>query len=222
MIETKAVFFDWDGTLVDTIPTLFKSHNMVRIDYGFEPYTREQFFENIQFSSRELYPRIYGPESDNALKKLYDYVEKIHLQELTTLSGAADLLDMLHTQEYGLAVISNKRHEYLLREINHLGWNGYFRAAGGAGYADDDKPSAAPVQKALMETNLTPSDIVYVGDTETDMKTAKAVGCRSVLVLNDENKDHLLSKYNPDYVVNNCAELSSLLNRTEKQKINTK
>ncbi len=219
-IDTKAVFFDWDGTLVDTIPTLFKSHNMVRTSYGFDPFTKAQFFENVQFSSRELYPRLYGEYAEDALKKLYDFVEEIHLQELVELPHALALLKMLHAQGIIIGVISNKKHEYLLREIEHLGWGKYIEVAGGAGYAEQDKPSAAPILKALAHTNLTPDDIIYVGDTETDLKTAIATKCRSVLVLNNEDKDVLLQKYYPHYVVNDCMALSELLISMDGSEIN--
>lgn len=212
--KTKAIFFDWDGTLVDTIPTLFKSHNMVRQDYGFEPFTKEQFFENVQFSSRELYPRLYGDDADAALTKLYNFVEDIHLQELTPLPYALELIKALHAQNYIIGIISNKKHKYLIREVSHLGWDKYVSVMGGAGYAAQDKPNAAPLLKALTHVNITPESMMYVGDTETDLKAARATQCLSALILNNENKDSLLKKYNPNYVVNDCAALSELLTKT--------
>lgn len=209
--HAKALFFDWDGTLVNTIPTLYKSHNRVRVSYGYEPFSMAEFFENVQYSSRELYPRLYGENAEEALARLYDFVAECHLQELEQLPYALNLLEKLHEQNIVIGIISNKKHEYLVREVEHLGWHKYAAIYGGAGYAETDKPTAAPLLKALKHVGLEPADMIYIGDTVTDLKAAQATNCRSALVLNGENKEELLTHYKPDYVVNDCRDLSDLI-----------
>ena len=49
--EPKAIIFDWDGTLVDTLPGLLTAHNHVRALYGLPVWTEAEFMVNIKFSS---------------------------------------------------------------------------------------------------------------------------------------------------------------------------
>lgn len=203
----KAVFFDWDGTLVNTIPTIFKAHNIVREAYGLPLMDKATFYENVKFSSRESYPRIYQDKAEEALTMLYDVIADIHLNEIETLPHSKDALERLHGEGLTIGIISNKKHEYLLREIDHLGWREFVHVAGGAGYATEDKPSAAPLIKAMQEVSIAPEDMLFVGDTITDILAAKNAGSRIALVMHDETQDALRDEHNPDYTISHCLDL---------------
>lgn len=209
----KAVLFDWDGTLVDTIPGLRMAHNHVRRQMGFPDWTEEQFWENLKRSARELYPDVYGEKSAIALEILYDFVEKNHLDYLSELHNARALLELLSSLEIPCGVVSNKRHEYLIREINHLGWRDFFFDAMGAGIATRDKPAADPLFLMLDRTSrgLLPQEVWMVGDTETDLAAGAAAGCPTVLLTHDKDQGALIRQYSPSYVLRNCGELLALL-----------
>lgn len=215
-----AIFFDWDGTLVDTIPSLFTAHNHVRKHMGYEPWNMEEFYENLRFSSLELYPRIYGDNAPEALKILCDYVEQQHLQHLETLPGAENLLKTLRKKGCKTGIVSNKKHHLLLREVRHLDWHQYIECAVGAGEAEKDKPHADPLLLAFKHAGIQPHpihgwcDVWYIGDTVTDMEVAANAGCKAVLILNGENKDHLIKKFNPFLVVDGCEDLQKTLNNS--------
>jgi phosphoglycolate phosphatase len=213
-LKNKAFFFDWDGTLVDTIPGVLEAHNHVRAHHGLELWTLDWFKVNMRQSARQLYPQIYGEKSQPAIDMLYDYIEKNHLHKLTPLPGAAELLETLSEREIPMAVISNKRHKYLLREIEHMGWNRHFVSAVGAGVAAKDKPDPDPILHALKETGLQANKVIYVGDTETDLQAADGAKCPTVLILNGEDKSALAVKYKPFMVTNDCGTLNAALNQT--------
>lgn len=209
----KAVLFDWDGTLVDTIPGLRVAHNHVRTTLGFEPWTEAQFWQNLKHSARELYPVVYGDKSDKAMEILYDFVDKNHLDYLSELQNARAVLEALNGQGIHCGVVSNKRHEYLMREIKHLGWQDYFFDAMGAGVATRDKPSADPLFLMLDRTSrgLLPQEVWMVGDTETDLAAGMAAGCPTVLITHGKNQDTLIGQFKPLFVVRDCGELLALL-----------
>ena len=96
----KAVLFDWDGTLVDTLPGLRIAHNHVRTYMGFPQWTEEEFRTNLKHSSRELYPRLYGDRWQEAFDELYKFIEDHHLSYLNILPCAQDLLDCLEAHGY--------------------------------------------------------------------------------------------------------------------------
>ena len=87
-----AIFFDWDGTLVNTLPGLRNAHNHVRTSYGYDAWTEAEFRANLRHSARELYPRIYKENADEAIRRLYNYVKTHHLATLEVIDGAVDLL----------------------------------------------------------------------------------------------------------------------------------
>lgn len=212
---TKAVFFDWDGTLVDSLPLLFASHNYVRGVLGYPLWTPEEYRKAIVFSTRELYPRLYGDRAGEAQEMLYNYIRDNHLQALELLDGAQDMIETLFAQGVTMGVVSNKRHDILRREVEHLGWEKYFVVYNGAGVAKADKPSGEPLRYALQEhgKGLSPADVMYVGDTESDLGCATDAGSPVAFIRHGEHERFvdLISQYKPAHVVDTVPELKKIL-----------
>lgn len=217
MIPAKpsAIFFDWDGTLVNTLPGLRNAHNYVRTSYGYDNWTEEEFRANLRHSARELYPHIYKENAPVAIELLYSYVKEHHLASLEVIEGAEALLQHLQGSGMPVALISNKRHDVLMREVQHLGWERYFSACVGAGEAARDKPAADPVRLAIERSGLTVDipNMWYVGDTVTDLQVSASLGCRSVLLLDGENKDALIAEYKPFLILDDCRALHDMVEK---------
>ena len=211
--KPDAIFFDWDGTLVDTLPGLLLAHNHVRAHFDFPLWTRDQFHKEMKYSSRELYPKIYGDRTEEAINILREFMDKEILKYVTPLKNSEVLLRRIHKMGIPIGIVSNKRHEFLLREVAHLGWGKYIAVQAGSGYADQDKPSGAPIRKALGEVGINPEDslVWFVGDTETDLLAAQDSACLSVLILHGTQHPELIEKHSPAYVFNDCQDLLSSL-----------
>ncbi|MCB9995666.1 MAG: HAD family hydrolase [Rhodospirillales bacterium] len=213
--QPKAVFFDWDGTLVDTLPWLLTAHNHVRSALGYEPWTAEEFKKIIRYSSRELYGQLYGEQESRAHDLLTAYMEAHHLDNLHVLADVRPMLEYLNDMGIPTGIVSNKRHSFLIREVSHLGWDPLFRILIGAGFTKKDKPAAEPLLKALESCDLQPgADIWYIGDSETDMLTAQAAGCSAALIRHHHDNEHLIETYSPTYVLDNCGDLLNLLRKS--------
>ena len=213
--KPEAVLFDWDGTLVNTIPGLRLAHNHVRQEFDMPPWTEEEFYRNMKYSSRDIYPKIYGDESDKAISILMQFLKDNHLDHLEVLPGSLELLNLLKKLSYPTALISNKIHEFLLREVSHIGCQDYFFTMVGAGKASRDKPHADPLVFALEkhDSHLNSKNIWYVGDTVTDMLAARNLGCHAVLLTHGKDRNDLVEEYNPLLVANDCGELGSILEK---------
>ncbi|PZQ48030.1 MAG: HAD family hydrolase [Micavibrio aeruginosavorus] len=212
----KAVFFDWDGTLVDSLPLLFAAHNHVRANMGLPLWTREEYAEAIVYSTRELYPKIYGEKSEEAQEMLYSYVQENHLKELILIEGAREVLEYLAEKSVPMGLVSNKRHDVLRREVEHLGWQKFFGVYNGAGAAPRDKPSGEPILYAIGLHPDKPDigNVIYVGDTESDLSAAKEAGCPVIFIRHGKDAEALISLYKPAYVVDSLAELKEVLIKT--------
>lgn len=209
--DYKAIIFDWDGTLVDTCNLVLDAHNHVREYMGKPLWTMDDFMGRASKSAREYYPEIYGDRAEEGQRVLYEFVDEHHLKYLDPMAHATELLDFIKSQNLPIGIVSNKRHQTLLVEIETLGWAHYFDVAIGAGFAPKDKPSPEPLLMAINKINdaMKPSDILYVGDTETDLMTARNTGCPVVLIQSDKPRPDLVAKYKPDHA---WMDVKSFLN----------
>ncbi len=214
--KPDAIFFDWDGTLVDTLPTMTANHNHVLQKFSMDPISMDEAKKRIRKSSRELFPEIFGDKSDEAFQAFYEYVEKTHLDNLAAFDDSQMFLDTIFSMGIPMGIVSNKRHKFLIREISHLGWDKYLVSNIGAGEAAKDKPAPDPLLMAVDKIGLNPqkNEIWYVGDTETDMMAAIAAGFQPIFIEHGlgtrEDCEH--AKIQP-YFVNKLPDLIALVEK---------
>ncbi len=205
----KSVFFDWDGTLVDSLSLLFSAHNHVRETLGYPLWTREEYAKALVYSTRELYPKLYAERALEAQEMLYAFIHANHLKHLRLIDGAKELLEAVVATGAPMGLVSNKRNDVLRREVEHLGWEKYFDVYLGAGVAEKDKPSGAPLLYALAHHSAKPQieHVLYVGDTESDLGCAQDAGCKVAFLMHEPHRHDLVAKYAPAYTAHNLADL---------------
>lgn len=174
--KPKAVYFDWDGTLVDSLAFITKAHNHVRRSLGITPeLTKEEFHYYLGMPRAVIFSELYKERADEGETAFVQYYNDNHLSDIQLIEGAQNLLETLDAQGITLGVVSNKRGNFLREEINHLGWDKYFGTRViGSGDTAEDKPSAMPLEHglSLMSEKLNKNDIWYVGDTDIDLQCA--------------------------------------------------
>ena len=193
-ITPRAVLFDWDNTLVDSWDTIYEALHHTFIIMGHEPWSKEDVRagrDNIHHSLRESFPRIFGDKWEEARDHYRQHFLAIHLGRLTAFDDAVHTLEALSKQSIYMAIVSNKTGKFLREEVTQLGWDHYFERIIGAGDADEDKPSIAPVTLALESSDIAPHECWFVGDSHTDMECAANAGCQAIAF----NASGLLSKY---------------------------
>jgi len=185
MIRPRAIFWDWDGTLVDSCAFLHGVHNRVRADLGRAPISRDAFMGHFGAPRAQLYTDLYGPENYDNARELFDiYVTQGHRTgALKPLPDAQMTLQVASGLNLPMGVVSNKRPAFLRAEAAQFGWAHHFQVMVGAGEAAADKPDAGPLLLALERANMTHGcDVWLVGDTDNDVQCAVAAGCTAVFV----------------------------------------
>ncbi len=206
----KAIFFDWDGTLVDSFGFMCGAHVHVHSRLGIEGFSSDIFKGYFGKPRDEIYEGIYGERQEPARTYFEQYVAEHHVKQIKPMQGAEDLLDYIREAGIISGIVSNKKTEFLKEEITHFGWDKYFSSIIGAGDAGKDKPAADPLILALSSSDIEPHSehVWYVGDTQIDVDCAANAGCGSVFILSGEGK--MESSY-PFLVAENCLQLREFL-----------
>lgn len=211
--KPNAVFFDWDGTLVDSFAFLHAAHNYAQGQLGLPLMQLEEFSGYFGQPREKLYVKIYGDKGEEAKKHFETYVFENHTTGVQALAGAQDLLQAFYDLDIPCGVVSNKKRGLIEAEIKNFGWDDFFVTVVGAGDADADKPSGAPLLHGAKKAGFNfPMDTIWlVGDTDNDLLCAEEAGAVSILIETGAKAADLLEKHKVDLHKNNCTEMVEFL-----------
>ena len=203
----KAIFFDWDNTLVNNWEPIFIAYKETLKNLGLKKQNRREIIKDAKYSLRETFPRIFKDDWKKAKKIFYVAFKKTHLQKIKPIPKVEKILKIIKKKKIPCGVISNKDGNLLRKEINKLGWKKYFKILVGANDAKKDKPSKYPFLLALKKISLKPNkNIWYVGDNEIDVEFAKKNKCLSIFIENNMFKKKNL-KQKPDLILKKIETL---------------
>ena len=181
MVERpKAVLFDLDGTLLDTLPGLAASVNAVMRKHGEPERTLDEVRAFVGNGVRKLVARAAagGEERPDYEELLADYRAHYaaHAAEGSApYPGIPDLVAGLRRRGVKLAVVTNK-DEDVSRALIEKFFPGAFAAVCGGNAGRPTKPDPATPRAALEALGVAPEDALYVGDTAVDADTARGAG----------------------------------------------
>lgn len=208
----RAVLFDWDNTLVDSWATIADALNTTLEAFGHAPWTMAEVKTRVRKSMRDSFPKLFGDQWEAAGKVFYERYSRIHVEKLTPIEGAADMLTELAVAGFYLAVVSNKKGEYLRREAAHLGWSRHFGRLVGAFDAPRDKPALEPVLLALEGSGVAPgADVWVAGDADVDLECARNAACVPILVREHPPEAGEFPSHPPARHFRDCRALSKAL-----------
>jgi phosphoglycolate phosphatase len=208
----KAIVFDWDNTLIDSWRSIQDAQNHTLAHFGLEPWSLEETRQRVRGSMRDSYPELFGNRWREAGEIFYAHFAARHMETLAPLPGAGEMLAELSAAGIYLAVVSNKKGDYLRKEADHLGWSRFFGRIVGAVDAARDKPSVEPVDLALSGSGIVRSlDVWFAGDADIDMECAEKSGCLAVLLRHDEPAADEFLSHAPAFHVQSCMALCKLV-----------
>ncbi len=208
----QALIFDWDNTLVDTWAIIHDSLNATLQTFGKKTWSLDETRTRVRSSMRDSFPEIFGDKWEAAGQVFYKRYGSIHITKLKQLAGATEMLERIAAKGLYLAVVSNKRGDYLRLEARHLGWSDLFNMIVGANDAVRDKPLPEPIFLALSKTDIQPGpEVWYVGDTDIDMVFAHRTGCSPVLMREPAPQCGEFNDKQPAYHFSNCTALCNYI-----------
>jgi phosphoglycolate phosphatase len=208
----EAVIFDWDNTLIDSWYAILDAQNHTLTAFGLEPWTLEETRVRVRGSMRDSFPALFGARWREAGEVFYRRFTERHMDSLQPLPGAAELIAEIFERKIYLAVVSNKKGDYLRKEAAHLGWDRYFGRIVGAFDAARDKPAVDPVHLALEGSGIAAGRSTwFAGDADVDLECAVNAGCLPILVREAPPAHGEFDVHPPAAHVDGCMTLLNLL-----------
>ena len=179
----KAVLFDLDGTLLDTLEDLADSMNAVLSSRGYptHPLVEYRYFvgDGVEMLVRRAVPDGLGSDR-RVIKACMDQMRDEYAQRWQKKSrpyaGIPELLDGLTEKGILLTILSNKPNAFVQKIALHFFGKWRFASAQGAVPEVARKPDPAAALGISRSIGVPQASFLYLGDTNTDMETAKAAG----------------------------------------------
>ena len=200
-MKYKAVIFDLDGTLLDTLEDLKNAVNYALNERGIPaqhtvPEMRRFFGNGILYALRQAEPDVSQEELAEAVKVFRGYYEEHCLDNTRPYAGVAELVRELKEQGFLMAIVSNKV-DGAVKELAERFFP-EIPVAIGEREGIRRKPAPDTVFQAMKELGVSAEESVYVGDSEVDLATARAAGLPCISVLWGFRDRDLLSEEGAD------------------------
>ncbi len=214
----KAVVFDLDGTLSDSIHSIKKSGDEAVAAFGYGPFSVEQYKYFVGDGAANLVKRMLIEAGDEELIHFEEAFERYKvlfregcMYQVKPYEGIRELLSCLKEKGIAIAVLSNKPHIETIQVIEALFGKGYFDVIQGQKENVAIKPSAEGLFQILEQLKIATSDILYLGDTATDMQTGKNAGAFTVGALWGFRKREELEENHADAIIEHPMQLLEYL-----------
>ena len=215
MHQFDIVIFDFDGTIADTSPGVFKCIQHMIDFYELEEKTPEEL------------RTIFGPPLLNSFKRLFnaddEFSEKLvekyremytdnEMYNLVIYEGMTELFRTLKDNGIKLGIASSKPEAFFERLLEKFQIKHYFDSVCGADMHETKNEKNDIILRAIQHLPECPFErILMVGDTVFDINGAKQVGIKSVGVLFGFGTLEELEKAGADYIVADTKELEKLI-----------
>ncbi len=211
----KAVIFDLDGTLLDTLHDLADSVNLILALHGMPARTIDEIRSFIGNGIPTLIKRSVPSDTEkNELVVCIDEMQKYYKEhsdiKTKPYDGINELLERLKNEGVLTAVVTNKAEESA-KILCARKFGDVFSVVIGDNGKDSLKPAPDNVFRAMEHLNIKKDEVLYVGDSDVDMITARNAGLTSVGVDWGFRDAETLKSNGADHIIYSPLELLSLI-----------
>jgi HAD superfamily hydrolase (TIGR01509 family) len=175
----RAILFDWDGTIVDSMPALFETDAAICRQIGV-PFD-ESIFRRLFSPNWRLMYRSLGIPDERTDEAVRVWASTFHSDQTPPFPGVQEALARLAAAGFTLGIVTGGSRAEVEPQLARLGIDGLLTVRVYGHDTSAGKPDPQPLQVALeMAGAARPEDAVYVGDALDDMRMAAAAGVRGV------------------------------------------
>ncbi len=215
-LAVEVVFFDVDGTLVDSVEAYRVVAERAVASYGI-PITREM----VRHALNVNHPNFWDlaiPTNQPDRVEVMKAVKKEAMRQWPAVldqygrifSGVGQTLETLKNRGLRLGIVTGS-FGGSLQPLREAGLMDFFEVVITGGDVDHRKPDPEGLLKATTALGIEPGEAVYIGDSVVDTQASRAAGLASVAVLCGAGDSALLSAEGPDWIVYTCSHLPEIL-----------
>ncbi|KEQ13193.1 hypothetical protein GZ78_27035 [Endozoicomonas numazuensis] len=214
--EYSLVVFDWDGTLIDSVPNIVTALAKAAESLGLPVLADEVYKGIIGLSLGEAITTLYPDLDEDRLVAYREAYRDFHLeleqQPSRPYPGVTQGLEFLKNTGIKMAVATGKRRAGLNRSMTANDYQSFFEASRTADDAHS-KPHPMMLEQLLDEFHVTADQTLMVGDSGFDLAMAANAGIDSVGVTYGAQNKSNLKEYQPVHTVDSFDELIDWLGR---------
>lgn len=193
MQKYKAILFDKDGVLIDSIDMYLRAVNETLKHYGKKELSKKKFqkeFWGIRFDVNVR--RVFKGLPESKIKEILEYYKKKRKEFEGLIKLYPSTISVLKALKgkYKLGIITSTFKDLTIKFLKDFELLKYFDIVVGGDEARP-KPEPDPIIKACKILEVKPEDTLYVGDTMPDIKAGKAAGCTIVMVATSMTREEL-------------------------------
>ncbi|WP_323752912.1 HAD-IA family hydrolase [Marinobacter sp.] len=213
-MNVKAVIFDWDGTLIDSVDHIAESLHQAATELGYPNLEIEAYRDIVGLGMIEALQKLYPGVSDGEIARIREGYSGYFFKKVTTpqnvFDGMADVVSDIRTSGRGCSVATGKSRRGLAQALTTSGLGHHFDTSR---CADEtrSKPDPLMLEEILEFYGYQPEEAVMIGDTHYDLEMAQRIGMPSIGVEWGAHSRDVLQGCQPHAVVGSVGELRRVL-----------
>ncbi len=213
----KALIFDLDGTLADTIGAICEALNLVMDEIGEPHFSEEEVKGFVNYDTREFieYALRDGDKSEaRVLSMMKLYAEKyatVYMHTDRTYDGIIPVVEELSARGYRIGMLSNKADEFVIELDRQLFRPGLFEICHGVRAGIPAKPHPAGPCELASFFGVEPHECAFIGDSDIDVYTAKNSGMVALDVCWGYRSEEFLRSVGAEYIAHTPREIITIL-----------
>jgi phosphoglycolate phosphatase len=216
MMKYKAILFDLDGTLLDTLKDIGNAANQVLSKRQFPVHPIDSYRNFVGDGVNTLFTRALPEDkiSDSliqaCMKEFEQEYSKTWNNETSLYPGISDMLDYIRARGLKMSILSNKPHEFTRYCVEAFFSEWEFDLVQGIHASIPHKPDPTGALAIARRLGIAPASFLYLGDTGTDMQTARAAGMFPIGALWGFRSSEELIENGAKVVVSDPSEVARL------------
>ena len=210
----QAVIFDLDGTIVNTLADLAGAMNSALKKLNLPGHSADDCRKMIGDGFLTFASRALPADKQHLQTKIVELIQADYydncLQNSNLYDGIPELLDALAQKAIRMAVITNKDQSRADHMIHHFFGDNTFEHIVGTRNNISPKPDIAATVELMKLMKLGPEDFIFVGDSEVDIRTAKAANIHAIGVTWGFRSGPELIQAKADMIIDSPAEILTL------------
>ncbi|HEX7937588.1 MAG TPA: HAD-IA family hydrolase [Gemmatimonadaceae bacterium] len=209
----RAVLFDLDGTLIDSIALILQSAQFAFVGHDGPVPTDAEWLAGVGTPLVAMFRKYARDDAqvDALIARYREYQIPNHDRLVTAYDGVVDTVRALRAARHPMGIVTSKTESLARRGLGCIGIGDCFDVLIGCDTTERHKPDPAPVLAALDRLGIDPADAVFVGDSVHDMAAGNAAGVVTIAALWGPFTREDLAPSHPAHWLERIADLPELL-----------